>query len=112
MRLLAVQIGQAGVAAAGGTCCTLGCTIQGTVHLAALFYPAHNIALLMIMLMLPPSLLPLLTPLLAVWWHVIGCTTFVIMLPAVAPTHQTAEWVFTTFAPDQVYTGISSMPML
>jgi hypothetical protein len=43
---------------------------------------------------------------------VIGCTTFVIMLPAVAPTHQTAEWVFTTFAPDQVFTGISSMPML
>ncbi|KAF6254993.1 amino acid/polyamine transporter I [Scenedesmus sp. NREL 46B-D3] len=33
----------------------------------------------------------------SIWWHVIGCTTFVIMLPAVAPTHQTAEWVFTTF---------------
>ncbi|WIA39719.1 hypothetical protein OEZ86_005781 [Tetradesmus obliquus] len=48
----------------------------------------------------------------SIWWHVIGCTTFVIMLPAVAPTHQTAEWVFTTFAPDKAYTGIDSMPML
>jgi hypothetical protein len=58
------------------------------------------------------KLLLLLRVCCAVWWHVIGCTTFVIMLPVVAPTHQTAEWVFTTFAPDQVFTGINSMPML
>jgi hypothetical protein len=95
----------------GKRCCSLlvhslyntqrsGCATCGTIRLAEL-----SLIILLLLLLL-------LLLLIAVWWHVIGCTTFVIMLPAVAPTHQTAEWVFTTFAPDQVYTGISSMPML
>ena len=48
----------------------------------------------------------------AVWWHVIGCTIFVLALPLVAPTHQSAEWVFTTFAPDTSYSGIESLPLM
>ena len=49
----------------------------------------------------------------SVWWHILGTLTIVIGLPIVAPTHQTAKWVFTEFispgaapAPDGV--GISS----
>lgn len=51
---------------------------------------------------------PLCCPCPAVWWHVIAGTTFVIMLPAIAPTHQSASWVFTTFAPDKAYSGIDN----
>jgi hypothetical protein len=43
-----------------------------------------------------------------VWFHVIGVTAFVIILPAIAPTHQPASWVFGTFAPDKAYTGVSN----
>jgi amino acid transporter len=47
-----------------------------------------------------------------VWWHVIGCTLFVILLPLVAPVRQTAQFVFTTFAPDTTYSGMDSYALL
>lgn len=47
-----------------------------------------------------------------VWWHVFAGTAFVVLLPAIAPTHQSARWVFTTFAPDKAYSGIDSNAML
>lgn len=46
------------------------------------------------------------------WWHVFAGTAFVILLPAIAPTHQSASWVFTTFAPDKAYSGIDSNGLL
>ena len=49
---------------------------------------------------------------LAVWWHVFAGTAFVIALPAIAPTHQSASWVFTTFSPDKAYSGIESNGLL
>lgn len=49
---------------------------------------------------------------LAVWWHVFAGTAFVIALPAIAPTHQSASWVFTTFSPDKTYSGIESNGLL
>jgi hypothetical protein len=33
---------------------------------------------------------------------VIGITAFVAILPAIAPTHQPASFVFTQFSPDKV----------
>lgn len=36
----------------------------------------------------------------SVWWHVFAGSFFVIMLPCVATTHQSAKWVFTEFIPD------------
>ncbi len=48
----------------------------------------------------------------AVWWHVIAGTAFVILLPAIAPVKQSAAWVFTTFSPDKVYSGIESNGLL
>lgn len=44
----------------------------------------------------------------AVWWHVIAGTAFVALLPAIAPIHQSASWVFTTFSPDKAFTGIDN----
>lgn len=44
----------------------------------------------------------------SVWWHVTAGTAFVLLLPLIAPTHQSAAWVFTTFAPDYSYSGINS----
>lgn len=35
-----------------------------------------------------------------------------ILLPAIAPVHQSAHWVFTTFAPDKTYSGIESNGLL
>lgn len=63
--------------------------------------------------MTPPTHALLLTCLpCAVWWHVIGCTLFVILLPLVAPVRQTAQFVFTTFAPDTTYSGMDSYALL
>jgi amino acid transporter len=47
-----------------------------------------------------------------VWWHVIAGTAFVILLPAIAPTKMSAQWVFTTFAPDYSYSGINSPALM
>jgi hypothetical protein len=47
-----------------------------------------------------------------VWWHVLAGSAFVVVLPAVAPTHQPASWVFTTFAPDKAFSGIDSNALL
>jgi hypothetical protein len=43
---------------------------------------------------------------------VVAGTAFVILLPAIAPVHQSASWVFTTFAPDKAYSGIESNGLL
>ena len=43
-----------------------------------------------------------------VWFHVVGVTLFVVLLPALAPTRASAAWVFGAFKPDASYTGISS----
>lgn len=48
----------------------------------------------------------------AVWWHVIAGTAFVALLPAIAPIHQSASWVFTTFSPDKAFTGIDNSGFL
>ncbi|KAF8058897.1 NAD kinase 3 [Scenedesmus sp. PABB004] len=48
----------------------------------------------------------------SIWFHLIGCTAFVVLLPALAPTHQSAAWVFTTFAPNTAYSGIESLPLM
>lgn len=42
----------------------------------------------------------------SVWYHVVGITAFVIILPAIAPHHQPAQWVFGMFAPDHAYSGV------
>jgi len=39
---------------------------------------------------------------------VIGISAFVIILPAIAPRHQPASWVFGRFAPDMAYSGITN----
>jgi hypothetical protein len=36
----------------------------------------------------------------------------VILLPAIAPTHQSASWVFSTFSPDKSYSGIENNGLL
>lgn len=38
----------------------------------------------------------------SVCWHVAGAFALIILLPAVAPTHQGADFVFTTFYTDDV----------
>lgn len=47
-------------------------------------------------------------PNLAVWFHVVGVTAFVVILPALAPTHQSSSWVFGAFTPDKVYSGVDN----
>jgi hypothetical protein len=34
----------------------------------------------------------------SVWFHLVGVTAFVLALPLVAPTHQSASWVFVSGA--------------
>lgn len=41
----------------------------------------------------------------SVVWHVVGTFVLIILLPAVAPTHQSAEFVFTTFYNDTTASG-------
>lgn len=42
----------------------------------------------------------------SVWFHTVGLAVFTIVLPLVAPTHQPASYVFTTFVPDDgLYAG-------
>ncbi|KAI8466411.1 MAG: amino acid/polyamine transporter I [Monoraphidium minutum] len=42
----------------------------------------------------------------SVWFHVVGITAFVIILPSLAPVRQPAAWVFGAFTPDSAYSGI------
>lgn len=44
----------------------------------------------------------------SVWWHLFAGAAFVILLPILAPVRQSAAYVFTTFQPDMVYSGITS----
>lgn len=44
----------------------------------------------------------------SVWFHVIGVTAFVVILPILAPKRQPASWVFSKFSPDQAYSGIDN----
>lgn len=44
----------------------------------------------------------------SVWFHVIGVTLFVVLLPALAPTHQSASWVFSSFTPDKAFAGVDN----
>lgn len=44
----------------------------------------------------------------SVWWHVIGTIIVIIILPAAAPSHQSAESVFTGFAQNADTTGVSN----
>ena len=41
-------------------------------------------------------------------WHLVGTFTLIILLPAVAPTHQSASYVFTTFNTDTTASGVPS----
>lgn len=41
-------------------------------------------------------------------WHIVGTFTLIILLLSVAPTHQTGEYVFTTFNSDTSATGVPS----
>lgn len=44
----------------------------------------------------------------SVVWHITGTFVLIILLPAVAPTHQSAEFVFTTFYNDTSASGVPS----
>lgn len=45
----------------------------------------------------------------SVFWHVTGAIVLIILIPAVAPTHQSGDYVFRTFNKvDLSSTGISS----
>ncbi|KAL5753463.1 hypothetical protein ACOSP7_023640 [Xanthoceras sorbifolium] len=46
----------------------------------------------------------------SIWWQVIGGLVIVIMLPLVAPTTQSASYVFTHFETSPDSTGVSSKP--
>lgn len=54
------------------------------------------------------------TRFLALWngastvWHIIGTFVLIILLPAVAPTHQTRAFVFTEFDSDTTSSGVPS----
>ena len=54
------------------------------------------------------------TRFLALWngastvWHIIGTFVLIILLPAVAPTHQTSAFVFTEFDSDTSASGVPS----
>ena len=54
------------------------------------------------------------TRFLALWnaasvvWHVLGTFVLIILLPAVAPMHQSGEYVFTTFNSDTSASGVPS----
>ncbi len=56
---------------------------------------------------LPTRVLAIMNGVSAVW-HVVGTFTLIILLLAVAPTHQSAEYVFTTFNSDTEATGVPS----
>ena len=54
------------------------------------------------------------TRFLALWngastvWHIIGTFVLIILLPAVAPTHQSSSFVFTEFDSDTSSSGVPS----
>ena len=54
------------------------------------------------------------TRFLAIWnatstvWHIVGTFVLIILLPAVAPTHQSGSYVFTDFESDTTATGVPS----
>ncbi|BDA43078.1 Amino-acid permease BAT1 [Coccomyxa sp. Obi] len=56
---------------------------------------------------LPTRILALMNGV-SVVWHVVGTFVLIILLPAVAPTHQSAEFVFTTFYNDTSASGVPS----
>jgi amino acid transporter len=41
-------------------------------------------------------------------WHFVGTIVLIILLPSVAPTHQSATYVFTEFDSDTSATGVPS----
>ncbi|KAK9915256.1 hypothetical protein WJX75_006770 [Coccomyxa subellipsoidea] len=56
---------------------------------------------------LPTRVLAIMNAVSAIW-HIVGTFTLIILLLSVAPTHQTAEYVFTTFNNDTSATGVPS----